>query len=37
VIERMLYAKSQTYLEALLRWVLKQKFEEEAAAVKLAA
>ncbi|WP_157673088.1 IS66 family transposase [Curvibacter sp. AEP1-3] len=37
VIERMPYAKSQTDLEALLPWALKQEFEDEAAAVKLVA
>lgn len=37
VIERMPYAKSQTDLEALLPWALKQEFEDEVAAVKMAA
>lgn len=37
VIERMPYARSQTDLEALLPWALKQEFEYEAATVKLAA
>lgn len=37
MIERMPYAKSQTDLEGLLPWVLKQEFEDEAAAVKLVA